>query len=98
MYQRKKGRDLFDLQLAISSGKLNASRVLECYQRYMEFVVESVPTYKQYLQNMELKMQDADFLSDMDILVREGATRFDPVAAYEHVKTTFIDRMPGKRE
>lgn len=98
LYQRKKGRDLFDLQLAISSGKLNASHVLECYQRYMEFVVESVPTYKQYLQNMELKMQDAEFLSDMDILIREGAPHFDPKTAYENVKTTFIDLMPGKRD
>ena len=98
LYQRKKGRDLFDLQLAIGSGKLDVSRVLECYQRYMEFVVEDVPTYKQYILNMEQKLQDTDFLNDMNILIREGAPRFDPKTAYETVKTTFLDKMPGKRD
>lgn len=98
LYQRKKGRDLFDLQLAIGSGKLDASRVMECYRRYMEFVVEAVPTYKQYVQNMEQKMQDADFLSDMNLLVRVGAPHFDPLTAYNNLKTAFIDPMPGKRD
>ena len=30
LYQRKKGRDLFDLQMALRSGKLDVTRVLEC--------------------------------------------------------------------
>lgn len=97
LYQRKKGRDLFDLQLAIDSGKIDASRVLECYQRYMEFVVEKAPTYKQFIQNMEQKMQDVEFLGDMDLLVRVGTPRFDPMVAYESVKTTFLNLMPGNR-
>ena len=64
----------------------------------MEFVVEDVPTYKQYILNMEQKLQDTDFLNDMNILIREGAPRFDPKTAYETVKTTFLDQMPGKRD
>jgi len=98
LYQRKKGRDLFDLQLAIGSGKLDTSRVMRCYQKYMEFVVETIPTYKQYVQNMEQKMNDVDFLNDMNILIRERSERFDPIVAYENVKTTFLDLMPGKRD
>lgn len=98
LYQRKKGRDLLDLQLAILSGKLNVESVLECYNRYMEFVVEKAPTYKQFVQNMDLKLQDPEFLSDTDNLLREGAARFDPLSAWQLVKQTFVDRMPGKRE
>lgn len=98
LYQRKKGRDLYDLQLAINSGEIDVAQVLECYQRYMEYEVEKAPTYKQFVQNMELKMQDGDFLSDMDHLYRVGLPRFDPIAAYEQVKTTFINFMPGKRD
>ena len=64
----------------------------------MEFVVDKAPTYKQFMQNMELKMQDPDFLNDMDILLRAGAPKFDPQAAFELVKTTFIDRLPGRRD
>lgn len=99
LYQRKKGRDLFDLQLAILSGKLNVERVLECYNRYMEFVVEKAPTYKQFVQNMDLKLQDPEFLCDTDNLLREDdAARFSPLSAWQLVKHTFVDRMPGKRE
>jgi len=39
-----------------------------------------------------------EFLSDTDILLREEATHFDPFPAWELVKQTFVDRMPGKRE
>ena len=98
LYQRKKGRDLLDLQVALNSGKIDVDRVLECYRRYIEFVVEKQPTYKQFVQNMELKMQDPEFLGDSDILLRVGAEQFDPKAAYKLVKEKFIDKMPGKRE
>lgn len=98
LYQRKKGRDLFDLQLALQSGLLDVDHVLESYNKYMEFVVEKAPTYKQYVQNMELKMQDPEFLDDTDILLRTDAPRFEPVAAWDLVKRTFVDKMPGKRD
>lgn len=87
-----------DLQLAIQSGNLNIEHVLKCYNKYMEFVVEKAPTYKQFMQNMELKLQDPEFLSDTDILLREDAACFEPLSAWELVMQTFVDRMPGKRE
>ena len=71
---------------------------MECYNRYMEFVVEKAPTYKQFMQNMELKMQDPEFLDDTDILLRADAPQFHPKQAFEMVKSTFIDRMPGRRD
>jgi predicted nucleotidyltransferase component of viral defense system len=98
LYQRKKGRDLLDLQLAIQSRKLDVEHVLECYNRYMKFVAEKAPTYKQFMQNMELKLQDPEFLCDTEILLREDAIHFHPQAAWELVKQTFVEKMPGKRE
>lgn len=98
LYQRKKGRDLFDLQVAFESRKIDVDKVLECYRRYIEFVVEKQPTYKQFVQNMELKMQDPEFLGDTDILLREGTYPFKPQEAYQLVKEQFIDKMPGKRD
>lgn len=93
LYQRKKGRDLFDLQMAIESGKINAQLVLECYGQYMKFVVDKVPTYKQFVKNMEQKMQDPEFLTDTDALLRDDASLFEPAKAYELVKRTLIDKM-----
>lgn len=98
LYQRKKGRDLFDIYVAMESGMIDVKRILKCYQKYMEFVVGKVPTYKQFLQNMELKMEDPEFLGDTDMLLREGANLFDPLQAYDRLKHTFVDQMPGKKD
>jgi predicted nucleotidyltransferase component of viral defense system len=100
LYQRKKGRDLFDLQVALQQKDIavDVDKVMQCYNRYMEFVVDKAPTYKQYMQNMELKMQDKEFLGDTDLLLRQDAVPFNPQQAFEMVKTTFIDRMPGRRD
>ena len=40
LYQRKKGRDLFDIQVALDHGNINVEKTLECYSKYMDFVVE----------------------------------------------------------
>ena len=98
LYQRKKGRDLFDLQLALECGKLNVDNVLQCYEKYMEFVVGKAPTYKQYMQNMEQKLQDPEFLGDTDVLLRSDSQKFEPHRAWEMVKAAFTDRMPGRRD
>ena len=98
LYQRKKGRDLFDMQVALDHGTLNVNHIMECYNQYMDFVVDKAPTYKQFVQNLELKLQDPEFLDDTDILLRAGADKFDPMRAYNMVKETFIDRMPGRRD
>lgn len=47
---------------------------------------------------MELKLQTPEFLGDMDILIREGADRFNPIAAYELVKKNLINFMPGSKD
>ena len=98
LYQRKKGRDLFDMQVALNYGNLDVYKVLECYSKYMDFVVDKAPTYKQFVQNMEIKLQDSEFLDDTDILLRPDADRFAPQRAYEMVKANFIDKLPGKRD
>ena len=64
----------------------------------MDFVVEKAPTYKQFVQNMEQKLQDLEFLDDTNILLRPDADKFDPMRAYALVKKAFIDKLPGKRD
>lgn len=43
--------------------------------------LEKAPTYKQFMQNMELKMQNPEFLDDTDILLRADAPQFNPEQA-----------------
>ena len=97
LYQRKKGRDLFDLYIALQRRDVDVDKVLQCYKKYMEFVVDKTPSYKQFVNNMEEKMQDPEFLEDTTMLLRPEI-KFSPTEAYPLVYKTFIDRMEGKRE
>lgn len=60
LYQRKKGRDLFDLYLALSTRELDVEKILESYRKYIEFVAERAPSYKEFVQNMEFPLHVHD--------------------------------------
>jgi len=85
LYQRKKGRDLFDLYVALTKAEVDVDELMRCYHRYMNFTVQQPPTYKQFIANMEEKMADPDFLGDTQLLLRPNEP-FDPIVGYEIVK------------
>ncbi|MBE6270398.1 MAG: nucleotidyl transferase AbiEii/AbiGii toxin family protein [Prevotella ruminicola] len=97
LYQRKKGRDLFDLYCALTKHDVDVDKVMLCYKKYMEFVVDKAPSYKQFVNNMEEKMQDPEFLEDTTLLLRPEI-KFSPSEAYPIVYKIFIDKMEGKRD
>lgn len=92
LYQRRKGRDLFDLYLALTKASVNEENVIRCYFRYMGFVVGHIPTYKEFTANLEEKMRDGEFLGDTSQLLRSGAD-FRPEEAFLLVKERLIDRL-----
>ena len=92
LYQRRKGRDLFDLYVGLTKGQFDPDEIIQCYNRYMAFTVENLPTYKQFVNNMEAKMTDEEFLGDTMGLLRPEMS-FEPLASYRLVKETLIDRL-----
>ena len=92
LYQRKKGRDLFDLYYALSNLELDTSILTSCYKKYMAFSVENPPTQKQFLLNIDKKMQDPDFDGDIYGLLRPGI-EYDQNKAYELIKTELIENI-----
>lgn len=92
LYQRRKGRDLFDLNVALSHPDFNPDEVLRCYHRYMNFSVKQPPTQKQFVLNMEEKLHDAEFLGDTTAILRPGLD-FDAEKAYRNVLEKLIERM-----
>lgn len=92
LYQRKKGRDLFDLYYALTNLDLDASALIKCYKEYMAFSVENPPTQRQFLLNMEEKLQDPDFEGDIYGLLRPGV-EYDQNNAYELIKTELIEKI-----
>ena len=80
LYQRRKGRDLFDLWLGLTQGHARPDLVVQWFRRYMQAsnLTVSGPEYR---QNMEAKLHHPDFVHDMDDLVRSGRA-FDIPSAY----------------
>ncbi|HWD86787.1 MAG TPA: nucleotidyl transferase AbiEii/AbiGii toxin family protein [Mucilaginibacter sp.] len=92
LYQRRKSRDLFDLFWAYKHHKLDTPKVIKCYKAYMEFVVDKLPTQKEFLINMDEKMHDEEFGSDIHIVLRAGID-YNNEEAYEFVKSELIEKI-----
>lgn len=92
LYQRKKGRGLFDLQKALENPNINPDNVVKCYREYIEFSDGESPSQTVYLANMEEKMQEEIFLNDTQALLRPSLT-FNPQEAYEIVKSKLIEKI-----
>jgi predicted nucleotidyltransferase component of viral defense system len=93
LYQRRKGRDLYDMYKAlVQVPDMDKAALLQCYHAYMDFVVDEPPTQKVYLQNMEAKMQDDEFIGDITALIRP-TEKYDQATAFELVRTELLEKM-----
>lgn len=95
LYQRLKGRDLFDVYTALITGKLDIERVMTAYDRYLRFVASHAPTYKEFVLNMDEKMQNPEFLGDTTGLLRPGLT-FEMQPSWEMVRDIIISHLKGQ--
>jgi len=92
LYQRRKGRDLFDLWKALSTQNPNTEKIIRCYREYIGFVVDKPPSQKEYLINMEQKIEDEEFLGDTAMLLRPDED-YNPVEAWKWVRSQLIEKM-----
>ena len=96
LYQRRKGRDLFDLFYVLTHVDVDIDKILLCHEKYISFVAEQPPSYRQFIANMEEKMQNPEFTEDMTMILRPGLA-YDPHEAYAIVREKLIERLPGRR-
>jgi predicted nucleotidyltransferase component of viral defense system len=93
LYQRRKGRDLFDLWKALTTAKVNPELVIKCYKEYMSFSLEkAIPTKKQFILNLEAKRNDAEFLGDTVALLRPEE-KYNQDEAFELVLKNLVELM-----
>jgi predicted nucleotidyltransferase component of viral defense system len=83
LYQRRKGRDLFDLWLGLTDGKANPKNVVQIFRKYMKEEGLKV-SQREYRDNLAKKMKTKAFLADTDNLLRPGI-EYDPHKAYQFV-------------
>jgi predicted nucleotidyltransferase component of viral defense system len=93
LYQRKKGRDLYDIWRALTGGGAAPKRIVECFRHYTDHGGTPV-SRAQFEANLEPKFQDPAFLEDIDPLLRPGVM-FDPRAAEAVVRAQLIQALPG---
>ena len=93
LYQRRKGRDLFDLWLSISQGMVDPQRVVTCFGEYMRRGGHSV-SRAQFERNLHDKESDRAFLEDIKPLLRTGVD-YEAAMAITQVKAAIIEKLPG---
>ena len=94
LYQRKKGRDLFDLWLALDRALLNGATVVECFQRYMDHGGTPV-SRAEFEANLQDKSGDQAFHEDVRRLLAAGVT-YEARVAIDVVQRELVARLPGE--
>ncbi len=92
LYQRRKGRDLFDLYHAITNANVDLLKVLSCWHGYMEKEKSQSPSSKEFILNMEDKMDNPEFIGDIFGLLRPNV-KYDSSVAYELIKTELLEKI-----
>lgn len=93
LYQRSKGRDLFDLDYSRLHMSLETESIVQCFEEYMRFSVGKPPSQKEFLRNIEDKENDPSFTGDMEALLRPEI-KYDQEAAFGWLKTKILKIEP----
>lgn len=92
LYQRRKGRDLFDLWQAHQAGVLDALAVVAAFNHYMKAEGHSVSA-ADFQLNLSTKIAHPAFLSDTPPLLRPGVN-YDSAAAQAWLRSSLIPLLP----
>jgi predicted nucleotidyltransferase component of viral defense system len=94
LYQRRKGRDLLDVWLALDQGRIDTATLLTCFDRYMTENGSTV-TRAQFEANLAQKRKHPDIRDDVGPLLRPGFS-WDLDAAMDAVLEKIVARLPGE--
>jgi predicted nucleotidyltransferase component of viral defense system len=96
LYQRRKGRDLFDLDTALDRlPDLDVDTVVRCFHEYMAFG-ETPVSRAEFEANLAAKRVDGTFLTDVPPLLARAAAGWDGERGLDRVLRTFVARLPGE--
>lgn len=89
LYQRRKGRDLFDLWYCLAKMNLVPSKIIHTFHEYIHASGIKI-SRAEFLDNMEAKIIDTDFRNDVTGLLSPDIP-FDMDTAYNKVKSTLLE-------
>jgi predicted nucleotidyltransferase component of viral defense system len=91
LYQRRKGRDLFDLWLGLTLGKANPQVVVQSFQKHIAAMGLAV-SRDEFRKNLALKIKNKSFLGDIESLLRPKIA-YNAEQAYQLVQTLLVDLL-----
>jgi predicted nucleotidyltransferase component of viral defense system len=96
LFQRRRGRDLFDLYWALRLAKpaVDPAQVIESFQHYLKRE-GSAAGRAEFMLLLDAHLADRGFCSDMSQLLRAGIT-YDPQQAGDEVKTKLLSSLPAR--
>lgn len=86
LYQRRKGRDLFDMWLAVEHGGATPAGIAECFGPYRPDKWNADLA----LANLEAKLQDNRFTTDLSLLVPDWPNNYS-IEAGTHIARSIIE-------
>lgn len=93
LYQRSKGRDLYDQYKAlIKVAKIDINKLIQCYRAYMHQSEGGMPTQELYIKNIEEKMNDPEFIGDTTAFLRPEED-WNAQEAYQLVKKEILEKI-----
>jgi predicted nucleotidyltransferase component of viral defense system len=93
LYQRNKGRDLYDIYKILNSfPHLDKNDIVKCYKKYFELSGDPLPDKNEFLSNIHSKMHDHDFLGDI-VALKIPTEEYEPEEAYKVLIKEIINKM-----
>lgn len=94
LYQRRKGRDLFDLWYVLEKGLIDCKRVLNIFSHYCKHNQESI-SRAMFEQSLFVKQKHTDFSSDIvQLLATHVPWQFD--RAVKLVEKRLVSQLKGE--
>lgn len=93
LYQRKKGRDLFDLWITSRRESVDNNRIVECFRCYLEQTKLRV-SRAEFEENLSKKLVDPRFLNDIAPLLAPGCP-WDIDGAARYAREDLLPHLPG---
>jgi predicted nucleotidyltransferase component of viral defense system len=91
LYQRKKGRDLFDIWYAVKQRKVDFEKIIYSFKKYMDFLNLTV-SRREFLENLQLKLEDKNFIDDIKGLIKPGIS-YSPVDACNELVKNLLETL-----
>ncbi|MGO9480167.1 MAG: nucleotidyl transferase AbiEii/AbiGii toxin family protein [Candidatus Kryptoniota bacterium] len=91
LYQRKKGRDLFDIWYALAKLKPDAGNIVAAFNEYLSHEGLKIRSVE-FIENVERKLTEDEFTGDIQGIIRNEVV-YDIAEAWQVVSDTIVKEM-----